>query len=684
MGAACGARPGVRGQRRTAASRGGAATLGTVRAHRALGRIVRRSLLPALIMLLAAGLWIAALAGPAGAEGRSALVIGNSAYSFGKLANPRNDAETMARTLRGVGFDVMLLLDADRETMRKAVVAFGRKLRGSDAVGVFYFAGHGVQVAAQNYLLPVDADVTAESEVALQAINLSELLATMRSNSSRVAIAILDACRNNPFTGATRAIQAGLAQTSAPAGTLIAFATAPGEVAFDGDTGNSPYTNALARQIPVPGISVEDVFKRAREQVLKATDGRQTPWEHSSLIGTFQFKPRASEPEGGTTGADPDTALRVKELHDWAAIKDSTDIEAFKRHIAAYPGGAFEELATYKISLLAKRPTGWSAILTSAPSAPRERTEAERYYEQAVEIEGGAGPGGLSRERAERVVALYRQAADLGLVPAMYALGRALERGDGTKKDEAAAAKWLAKAVAANFAPAMSALGTLHEYGRGTSKDLLEALRLYKLSADRNDAHGMACFAYLLAEGKGVARNEAEARRWYKRSAELGSTRSMFNLALMLMRRQGGPQDIPAALAWLNQAASKGHTASLRELAAMYDDGRHVARNPKLAAQYLLDAARSHPGHPVVRARGDVWTVATRLELQRRLQADGHYTGRLTGALDGTTLEALLAYGTSGAADSGKASASVATGQTRSPPFASGVLRSRLGVASLP
>ena len=153
--------------------------------------------------------------------------------------------------------------------------------------------------------------------------------------------------------------------------------------------------------------------------------------------------------------------------------------------------------------------------------------------------------------------------------------------------------------------------------------------------------------------------------------------------------KKGGPQDVEGALALLKSAVAKGHTASLRELAAMHDEGRHVPRDAKVAAQYLLDAARSQPGQSVLKARGDVWAIATRLELQRRLQAEGLYPGRISGTLDGATLKALLDYGlglggaTKAAAGAGQA-ASPIPGQTRSPPFASGVIRSRLGVASLP
>ncbi|MGI9382997.1 MAG: caspase family protein, partial [Methyloligellaceae bacterium] len=232
-------------------------------------------------------------AGQVLAEKRVALVIGNSDYRHvGKLRNPKNDAQLMAATLRRVGFAVTTLIDVDQRAMKKAMRDFGRALRGSGAVGLFYYAGHGVQVAGENYLIPVNANLADESEIEFDAVNVNAFLQTMERASSRINIVILDACRNNPFARSFRSATRGLARVDAPRGTYIAYATSPGDVAQDGKTGNSPYTSALAKAIELPGLTIEQVFKQARNDVLATTQEQQVPWETSSITGEFFFGAR--------------------------------------------------------------------------------------------------------------------------------------------------------------------------------------------------------------------------------------------------------------------------------------------------------------------------------------------------------------------------------------------------------
>ena len=232
----------------------------------------------------------------ADAAARAALVIGNSEYPFGKLINPRNDAKLMASTLKQVGFEVTTVLDADRQTMQKALLDFSRAIRDTDTVGLFYYAGHGAQTGGENYLIPIDADIKAESELKLFGINVDEFVATLERANGRINIVILDSCRNNPFGSGTRSLSRGLAPIDAPTGTFIAYSTSPGQVALDGEGENSPYASALAKSIAAPGTSIEQAFKLARRDVLAATDKAQTPWETSSLTGDFYFEEPAAAP----------------------------------------------------------------------------------------------------------------------------------------------------------------------------------------------------------------------------------------------------------------------------------------------------------------------------------------------------------------------------------------------------
>ncbi|MCL5406383.1 MAG: SUMF1/EgtB/PvdO family nonheme iron enzyme [Deltaproteobacteria bacterium] len=227
---------------------------------------------------------------------RTALVIGNANYASGPLRNPVNDAEAMAKTLRTLSFDVTLAENLDQKQMNREIEAFGAKLRKRGGVGLFYFAGHGVQLNGHNYLIPVDASIQNESQVVYQAVDMGEMLSQMAWARNRMNIVIMDACRDNPFAQSFRSLSLGLASVVAPAGTLIAYSTAPGSVANDGTGKDSIYTGALIRAMVQPGLQIEDVFKRVRLAVSEATGGKQVPWESSSLIGDFYFVPLKHQP----------------------------------------------------------------------------------------------------------------------------------------------------------------------------------------------------------------------------------------------------------------------------------------------------------------------------------------------------------------------------------------------------
>jgi len=253
------------------------------------------------VALLAVAL-AALLAGPAQAqapaadaargEKRIALVIGNGAYPSAPLRNPARDARGMGAALREQGFEVTLLENAGQKETRRAVNEFGKKLRDG-GVGLFYYAGHGLQVNGRNYLVPVDAAIDDESEVEIEAVDVGSVLSRMDTARNRLNIVILDACRDNPYARSFRSPVRGLASIDAPSGTLIAYATAPGRVARDGTGANGLYTGELLRAMGVPGLRIEDVFKRVRQSVQQQTGGEQVPWESSSLVGDFVFAPQA-------------------------------------------------------------------------------------------------------------------------------------------------------------------------------------------------------------------------------------------------------------------------------------------------------------------------------------------------------------------------------------------------------
>ena len=259
----------------------------------------------ALLMPLAAGRPGTAMAQAAPArtaERRLALVIGNGDYRFSPLKNPVNDARAMAEALRGVGFTVEYQENAGKRAMIEAIRSFVLKSSSFD-VRLFYYAGHGVQMNGRNYLIPVDADIQAEDEIAAKGADVGEMLERLGRIKTGMNLVILDACRNNPFAdGATAIVDgrrlrfrgttpAGLAPLEAPTGSLIAFSTAPGAVAIDGiKATHSLYTKHLLQHISTPRLPVEQVFKRVRIAVTQESQRQQVPWESSSLMGDFCFR----------------------------------------------------------------------------------------------------------------------------------------------------------------------------------------------------------------------------------------------------------------------------------------------------------------------------------------------------------------------------------------------------------
>jgi len=252
--------------------------------------------------------------GPASAERRVALVVGNSAYkNTAPLKNPSNDAVDMAGTLRRLGFEVIDGTDLSKREMEKRIRTFADKLQGAD-VGLFFYAGHGLQVDGRNFLAPVDATLRSDTDLDFEAIELNLVLKQLERNS-RVSIVFLDACRDNPLATnlalASRSVSIGrgLAQVEKAVGMMIAFATQPGNVALDGEGRNSPFTAALLRHIGSEGASINDVMIDVRRDVLETTNGKQVPWENSSLTGQFYFKP-AAPGESATETAAEIAALR--------------------------------------------------------------------------------------------------------------------------------------------------------------------------------------------------------------------------------------------------------------------------------------------------------------------------------------------------------------------------------------
>ena len=330
------------------------------------------------------------------AAGRYALVIGNSAYTGSpSLKNPKNDADLIAKTLSQVGFEVIKVTDATQRQMRRAMLDFSRILRNNKgSVGLFYYAGHGVQVRGINYMVPVTADIKDEEEVRIEGVDVNDFLSTMRNSNSRLNIIILDACRNNPYQASNRSASRGLAPVQAASGTLIAYSTAPGDVAFDGDGLNSPYTLALSRFMRKPGLSVETVFKRVLGSVEDATQKQQTPWLTGAFRGEFYFLERGnqSSPQlaasNETSGAASGSTTRGQssgqslEKLFWESIVNSKNPASFQAYISAFPSGTFSTLAKLKISELEK--ANKNIVVAAKPPSNSNDQKPDRKSERTL------------------------------------------------------------------------------------------------------------------------------------------------------------------------------------------------------------------------------------------------------------------------------------------------------------
>jgi hypothetical protein len=339
------------------------------------------------------------------ADKRVAFVVGNGAYrNVATLPNPPIDAKAMAAMLRNVGFDVVEGSNLTRDTMTERLLEFGQKAQGAD-VAVFFYAGHGIAISGTNYLLPVDADIKSEMDVKLGAAINIDLTLDQTMGDAKVKLVFLDACRDNPFAAkiksnasATRSVSvsSGLAEMKSGEGTLIAFATGPGQTALDGTGGgNSPFTRALIDNITQPGIEIQQAMTKVRAEVNEQTNKGQLPWGHTNLIGSVYLNPAAA-PTAAAASAAPVAVASTSgnadvELEFWRSIKDSNKPEELNAYMSSYPNGQFKSLALARIASLgdpAANNTPQTRNLTSVDPATFN-AESNQVTEDQIGLDKG-------------------------------------------------------------------------------------------------------------------------------------------------------------------------------------------------------------------------------------------------------------------------------------------------------
>src|SRR5664280_1591729 len=338
------------------------------------------------------------------ADRRVAFVVGNGAYkNVAQLPNPPVDAKAMAAVLRNVGFEVVEGTNLTRDKMTEKLLDFGKKAQGAD-VAVFFYAGHGIAISGTNYLLPIDADIKSEMDVKLGAAINIDLTLDQTMSDAKVKLVFLDACRDNPFAAkiksnsATRSVsvQSGLAEMKSGEGTLIAFATGPGQTALDGQEGtNSPFTRALIAHITTPGVEIQQAMTEVRAQVNEETNKGQLPWGHTNLIGSVYLNPAAAPAPGAAASSSAPAAVASTaggsevEVEFWRSVRESNKPEELNAYLTNYPNGQFKSLALARIASLENGPSTTTRNLTTGIDPATFTEEASQTTEDQIGLDKG-------------------------------------------------------------------------------------------------------------------------------------------------------------------------------------------------------------------------------------------------------------------------------------------------------
>ncbi len=613
------------------------------------------SVLGALVLLLV-------FAGGAAAERRVALVVGNGAYgALPGLVNPTTDATDVASLLRSLGFEVMRHLDAGREEMARALDDFEAAIADAD-VALVYYAGHGLQVAQQNYLVPVDAVLASEEDVYAQAVRLDDIVARLAA-APGIKFVFLDACQDNPLPNSGAPRPDGLAKVGAAADFMIVFATQPGMVAYDGIGRNSPFADALLTHLPRKGVEVLPVLAAVNADVNSATGGLQTPYVQFSVKPEFFFAPGEAETDS------PDMQL-------WRLAARGQDPALLQIYLSRFPEGPhaadarslLETLGTAEVASAGAEPAGVEDTLWQLGRNGRSHSLVElylsrypegRYAEEARSLiatltppddpdeppgarcarlathprdatanVAGVSMSVLSRNAAAAVEACRRAVAAHPELPHYTAL---LARAEAARGNIAEAVRLFQDAADRGDGRALVSLGLMTSAGDGVNKDLAAAADLFRRASERGNVDGTINYAVALIQGSGVDREVDRAVAMMREAAETGSPIALFNLAALTERGVAG--DPGEALELFRKAAEQGYAGGFRAAAVLLDEGRNAPKDPAEAARLLLRGLEVDGGELIAEltTKSASWSTDTIRALQAELQAAGYYSGGIDG-----------------------------------------------------
>lgn len=575
------------------------------------------------------------------AQERVALVVGVGAYqNVSKLANPPNDARLIAEALKKLSFDTQVVVDPTYEDMKHALRDFGLRLAPAK-VALFFYAGHGVQVAGRNYLLPVNAKLVREQDLRYEAFDMQAVLEEM-DGPGRVNLIFLDACRNDPQLARSLAMHMGSRSALVGRGlagidtnrasTLIAFATAPGEIAADGSGADSPFSTALAQHIGTAGLDVRQMLTRVRADVKAATGNVQVPWVNESLDADFYFVPATAPAVAppavpAVVSPTPSAASGVTaEMMFWQSIETNGGGPEFQAYLQQFPNGTFAPLARARLAAVASaRPVPRPAEkLAVAPPQDCDRLAQPSYnalgrgltfvsgvefekldtsavlnacdraigdFPDEVRFQLWRGRALVKLGRDAEAATLFRRYSDQGNAVAQATLGVMYSLGRGVPNDPAEAVRLFRLAVDRGLPMAQANLAEMYQMGRGVSQDSDEAARLLRLAADQGYALAQTSLGWMNQYGKGIPTNAAEAVRWYRLASDQGFSRGQASLATMYYLGSGVSQNYNEAARLFRIAADRGDSQAQNGLGFMYRYGNGMSQNYNEAVRLFRLAA---------------------------------------------------------------------------------------------
>lgn len=571
---------------------------------------------------------------------RWALVLGVAEYqneNIPALDNSVNDSRTIAASLNNMGFQVYYLENAKKSEIEAVVSKIEKEQSGSE-LGMFYFAGHGLQVGGINYALPSDIDPTVPSFLQNGGVSINGLVSRLNEIGTKSLVVILDSCRNSPFPDED-AIGTGLALVDAPPNTIVAFSTAPGAVALDGASGNSPYTAALATALEGPEQDIRDVLRLVRARVRLATGGAQTPWYIDNTRTEVIIRPKFSVPAGelremlsGRVISLPTTA--------WLTIADSADPRDFEQFAALFPNDQLSNAARRQLVLVsgdglpsfplmdlrvdgpgADIPGGLVSLITACdilatgigdPMAlvepvPHDLVNtraALRACVQAVRADplNSRLINNLARvlrldNRFDEALHYYKRAAELGNATAYAGIAAMYRQGLGVEPDKTQAFEAVRQGALLGSPQLRLIAGVYYREGWGTQQSFPEARRWMKLAAEGGYAPAYVAYGGTYRKGLGVSQDPRKALEYYRKAATLGSSDAGNLIGRAYLYGRGVKKNEQLGIRWLVRSSEEGNPYAAFALGRAFMNGDGVEKDDtKALAYFRLSAQRNFLG----------------------------------------------------------------------------------------